>query len=151
MSSPPWERITDDGFRNWLLSVPLSGEEYNAASVVDRAKLRTEYENSKQNSMLLEQYRPALDFAQQQLEAKTEHKAMSVASYDFARVLLSGRGINVEVDIPNNEKGSTPDPSPYNWTVETTDEETYKKGEHQGTRGARDWFQQNFVGENGEF
>lgn len=24
MSSPSWERITDDRFRNWLLSVPLS-------------------------------------------------------------------------------------------------------------------------------
>lgn len=151
MSSPPWERITDDGFRDWLLNVPMSAEEYNAASLTERVEVRAAYNRDKKDSKVLEQYKPALDFAQQQLEAKTEHKAMSVASYEFARLLLNGQGINVEVDTPNNEEGSTVDPSPYSWTVETTDNETYKKGEYQGTPGARDWFQQNFVGDSGGF
>lgn len=147
MSSPPWERITDDRFRNWLLSVPLSAEEYNTASIVERAQLRAAYDNSNQTSKSLEEYKPALDFAQQALETKTEHKAMSVASYEFARLLLDGQGVDVEVDTPNTKEGSTSDPSPYSWTVETTDNTKYKKGEHQGTPGARDWFQQNFVGD----
>ena len=44
-----------------------------------------------------------------------------------------------------------PDPSPYAWTVETTENEIVKKGEHQGTPGATDWLFQHFIGENSHF
>lgn len=108
-------------------------------------------QQQQQEPTVPEEYKPALLFAKQQYEAKTEHKAMSVASYEFARLLLSGMNINVEIDTPNNEAGSTTDPSPYNWTVETKDNEIIKKGEHPGTPGARDWFLESFVEENSEF
>ena len=73
-----------------------------------------------------DEFKPALLFAKQQLEAKTKHKAMLVASQSFARLLLGDMNINVEIDAPNDEAGQTTDPSPYGWT-----------GEHQGTPGAR--------------
>ena len=98
-----------------------------------------------------EAYKPALDFARQQLEAKTEHKAMSAATYEFARLLLSGMNIYVEIDAPNIETGSIADPSPYVWEVETKNIEIVKKGEHQGTPGAREWFHENMLHDDSKY
>lgn len=97
-----------------------------------------------------EAYKPALDFAKQQLQAKTVHKAMSIASYQFARLLLWGFRIEVEVDAPNSELGSSADPPSYSWTVETTANETLNIGEHQGTPRAKEWFSQHFLQDSNE-
>eukprot|EP00978_Attheya_sp_CCMP212_P006194 scaffold13993_cov51-Attheya_sp.AAC.7 len=100
-------------------------------------------------STVPEELQPVVDFARQQLEAKTDHRAMSVASYDFARLLLNGVSLSIEIDAPNQEKGSTEDSlTPYSWTVETKDNEIVNKGEHNGTPGARDWFKQHFLEES---
>ena len=93
----------------------------------------------------LQKYEPLLELAKQELESKTEHKAMSEASYEFARTLLSDRNILVKIEPVNMEEGHTPDPLLYRWTVDTKDNVTLKKGEHQGTPGAKDWFTHNFL------
>jgi hypothetical protein len=95
---------------------------------------------------VLEVYKPALEYAKQQLEAKTEEVHMSTASNKFANLLLSNMGINISVDELNIECGSIGDPLPYSWTVETTSNEIVKKGELQGTPGAAKWFRENFIG-----
>ena len=85
---------------------------------------------------MLEVYKTALEYAKQQLEAKTEEVRMSTASNNFANLLLSDMGINISVDESNIECGSIGDPLPYSWTVETNSNEIVKKGEPQGTPGA---------------
>lgn len=97
-----------------------------------------------------EAYQPVLDFAKQQLEAKTERKSMSTAPYDFALQLLASMDIKVVVDDPNTERGSIEDPTPYSWTFETKENEKIVKGEHQGTPGAINWFHENFL-KNSDF
>ena len=43
----PWEHITDDAYKNWLLSTPATPEEYNAASLAERRSLKTQYEQQQ--------------------------------------------------------------------------------------------------------
>jgi hypothetical protein len=67
------------------------------------------------------------------MENVTENKSMSRASYRFAELLLDDRGVSIVIDRPNTESCSD-EPSPYSWTQEL-------KGEHEGTPGAREWFE----------
>ena len=43
----PWEHITDDAYKNWLLSTPATPEQYNAASLAERRSLKTQYEQQQ--------------------------------------------------------------------------------------------------------
>jgi hypothetical protein len=41
----PWERIPDIAYKTWLSDTPMTAEEYNAASLVDRRLLRSLYQH----------------------------------------------------------------------------------------------------------
>ena len=85
------------------------------------------------------------NFARASLESKTEKKEMSKASTQFAQELVGAMGLVVKTLDPNIECTTVDDPGHYPWTVKTVDGDTGKKGEHQGTPGARDWFERNFL------
>ena len=89
--------------------------------------------------------RPVVDFARQELESKTIRKAMSTASYEFARHFLFGLRIFVKDDMVCTDAGSKADPPPYDWTVLSMDDRTPKIGEHRRTPHAVEWFKQNFL------
>ena len=40
----PWERITDETYKVWLLDRQVNAEEFNAASLVDRSALRVQFD-----------------------------------------------------------------------------------------------------------
>jgi hypothetical protein len=145
----PWDLIADSEYRSWLLETPMTVENYNEATLADRRSLRTQFEQRQQQPLVMADIQALAAFARESMEAKTEHKAMSEASEDFAKLLLGGRNITVEVGVPCTDEGNTADPAPYPWTVDTTDNITLKKGEHQGTPGAKDWFTQNFLQNSG--
>ena len=78
--------------------------------------------------------------------AKTEKKDMSKASSQWAQELVGAMGIVVKTEEPN--KGTVPntkEPTGYNWHVMSAAGKTVKIGEHQGTPGAREWFQSHFL------
>jgi hypothetical protein len=70
---------------------------------------------------------------------------MSKADYTFARQLLKGMSIRVRIDSVNFEKGSSENPIPYDWTVETKHNQTVRPGEHCKTPGAMKWFVESFL------
>lgn len=92
-----------------------------------------------------EDFQQLTEFARQEMAAKTVNKLMSEASLEFAKSLLVGRNISVLVDEANTEVGRENDPSPYSWTFLAHDLEVKKKGEHDGTPGAKDWFHRHFL------
>jgi len=87
------------------------------------------------------------------MDEKTYHKAMSTASLLFAKLLLEGYQIAVETDEPCMDPGpgEEANPTPYEWKVETKDGDTIKKGEHQGTPEAMEWFKTHFLEESDGF
>ena len=98
----------------------------------------------------LEDFRPALEFAKNKMEEATDHQSMSVASLGFAKLLLEGYQISVITDEPCMDPGpgEKANPTPHNWEVETKDGTTIKKGEHQGTPEAMEWFKNQFLKES---
>jgi hypothetical protein len=76
---------------------------------------------------------------------------MSSASYGFAELLLGAMEIKIEVDAINTDGDSKNDPPPYSWTVKIKRNKRLKKGEHQGTPGACDWFRKKLIGANAQF
>jgi hypothetical protein len=44
----PWERITDEAYKSWLLETPMTADEYSEASLVDRRSLKTQFEQQPQ-------------------------------------------------------------------------------------------------------
>ena len=87
------------------------------------------------------------------MEEATDHKPMSAASFGFAKLLLEGYQISVETDEPCMDPGpgEEANPTPYEWKVETKDGGTIKKGEHQGTPEAMEWFKNHFLKESAGF
>jgi hypothetical protein len=92
-----------------------------------------------------EDFKQLTEFARQEMKAKTVNQHMSDASLGFAKDLLVGRNISVLVDEANTEVGLGKDPTPYCWTFLALDLVVKKKGEHDGTPGARDWFYEHFL------
>eukprot|EP00978_Attheya_sp_CCMP212_P035254 scaffold152149_cov61-Attheya_sp.AAC.3 len=79
-----------------------------------------------------------IDFAVNEMQNKTVHKAMSDANETFAKELLSGYGVTRRVTSLTYEVGTREDPQPFAWTL----------GEHAGTPGARDWLQTHLLQAN---
>ena len=50
-TTSPWERITDERYKGWLLSIPTTADEYNDASLVERGALRVQYEQRQQQQL----------------------------------------------------------------------------------------------------
>lgn len=144
-----WEVIEEE-FRAYLMATGCTVDEFNSLS---RSERREEYvafqQQQQQQPLPADDIKAVIAFARESMETKTEHKAMSEASEEFAMLLLEGRNITVEVGVPCTDKGNTADPAPYPWSVDTIENTTLKKGEHQGTPGAKDWFTQNFVQNSG--
>jgi hypothetical protein len=44
----PWDRITDEAYKSWLLETPMTADEYSEASLVDRRTLKTQFEQQQQ-------------------------------------------------------------------------------------------------------
>jgi len=44
----PWDRITDDSYKQWLINCQIVAEEFNQSSLVDRGTLRSQFEQQKQ-------------------------------------------------------------------------------------------------------
>jgi hypothetical protein len=42
----PWDRISDEAYKQWLLERQITAEEYNTASLVDRSALRTQFDDT---------------------------------------------------------------------------------------------------------
>ena len=82
-------------------------------------------------------------FARKEMASKS--RDMSTASTQFAQDLVAGLGILVKLEDVNKEAGDIAEPTAYSWTRKTIDGDTVKNGEHQGTRGARNWFRTNFL------
>ena len=146
-----WDRI-DNSFKSYLLESGVSEREFNDASLTERTILRNHFKEQQRldaTAPCLEYYyRPALEYAKQQMDAQTETKSMSKAGYTFARQLLNGMGIQVRTDSVNSEEGSSSSPTPYDWTVETKQNQTVRPGEHYKTPGAMNWFVGNFLAHN---
>ena len=78
--------------------------------------------------------------------AKSEQKEMSKASSQWAQELVGAMGIVVKTEEPNKDTvPNTKEPPGYNWRVITVAGTTVKISEHQGTPGAREWFQSHFL------
>jgi hypothetical protein len=45
----PWEAIREDAYRIWLQNAPMSAEEFNVLSPMDRRSLRTGFEKQQQD------------------------------------------------------------------------------------------------------
>jgi len=88
-----------------------------------------------------------VEFARSSMNDTTVDKQMSKASYEFARSLLEGRGLQVKINEVVDQAGTEDEPNPYSWTVQTSDGENINKGEHRGTPGAQTWFEQNYITE----
>ena len=99
----------------------------------------------QQQSAIPLAYQPVVDFAKQQMDKHTEGRAFSKAGYTWARLLLNERGIQVRTNEINLEDGQGSEPERFQWTVETKDNEVLRPGEHYKTKGAKDWFLQNFL------
>lgn len=97
----------------------------------------------------VEEYQPVLEFAKKQMDAQTEDKkSMSKAGYTFARQLLNGMGIRIRTDSVNCEEGSSANPIPYDWTVETKHNQSARPAKQYKTPGALNWFVENFLPPN---
>jgi hypothetical protein len=46
----PWDRITDEAYKSWLLETPMTADEYSEASLVDRRTLKTQFEQQQQQN-----------------------------------------------------------------------------------------------------
>ena len=44
----PWDRITDDSYRQWLVNRQVSADEFNEIPVLERSDLRTRFEQQQQ-------------------------------------------------------------------------------------------------------
>lgn len=46
--SAPWDRITDDAYKAWLESVPVTPSEFNVSSIFDRIAIRSQFQQQQQ-------------------------------------------------------------------------------------------------------
>lgn len=111
--------------------------------VVAKPQLQQPQERSKEDQMVY-------DFVKEEMDNRSKHKAMSEASVPFAEAILKGCGLRVVVDPPVKELGSKQDPPKYSWKVVDSNALVWKKGEHAGTPGARDWAHAHLLAEEGE-
>jgi hypothetical protein len=98
-----------------------------------------------------EEYKQLAAFAKEEMDNRTKHKPMSEASVPFAEEILKGYGFTVAVDPFITECGSGADPPPYSWKNVDGKSKEWKKGEHAGTPGARDWVRDNLLGDDTTF
>ena len=103
-------------------------------------------QHQQQVAAVPEEYKQLAAFAKEELDNRTKHKPMSEASMTFAEAILDGFGFRYSVDPIVKEPGSTADPPAYSWKVVDKDAVVWKKGEHSGTAGARDWAHTHLLG-----
>ena len=98
-----------------------------------------------------EEYKQLAAFAKEEMDNRTKHKPMSEASVPFAEEILKGYGFTVAVAPLITECGSGADPPPYSWKIVDGKSKEWKKYEHAGTPGARDWVRDNLLGDDRTF
>ncbi|CAB9520078.1 hypothetical protein SEMRO_1071_G237990.1 [Seminavis robusta] len=80
-------------------------------------------------------------FAQEELDNRTKHKAISEASVQFAASILAGNGIQTVVEDPIREAGSLVHPPKFSWEV----------SEHAGTPGVMKWANEHLLAGEKEY
>lgn len=99
-----------------------------------------------------EEYKKLAAFVDDLMKNKTVNKPMSEASATFAASILAAYRVSYDRDkTVIDDPGSKEDPPTYSWTVLTDSGDEWKKGEHRGTPGARNWLNQHFLDSNGRY
>ena len=91
-------------------------------------------------------------FVEAEMDDRTKNKPMSEASQNWAETILAAYGIKhdrLKMVVP--DLGSSQDPQPYQWTIQTDQGETWDKYEHRGTPGALNWIKENFLVSNDQY
>ena len=90
-----------------------------------------------------------MEFVRNEKDDRTKNKDMSKASTDWAESILAAYRVKHQrMKEVVDSVGSFQDPQPYKWTIQSTEGETRKKGEHGGTPGALEWLKDNFLRSN---
>ena len=92
------------------------------------------------------------DFAQSEMDNRTENKPMSEASIEWAESILASYRVQHKTSTTvNTDAGSSDDPPRYEWTIQTNSGEVWSKSEHRGTPGALEWLKEHFLDTNGAY
>ena len=92
------------------------------------------------------------DFAQSEMDNRTENKPMSEASIEWAESILASYRVQHKTSTTvNTDAGSSDDPPRYEWTIQTNSGEVWSKTEHRGTPGALEWLKEHFLDTNGAY
>ncbi|CAB9507418.1 expressed unknown protein [Seminavis robusta] len=98
-----------------------------------------------------EQISSLVAFAQEELDNRTKHKAMSEASVQFATSILAGNGIQTAVEDPIREAGSLVDPPKFSWEVVDSGGHVWNNSEHAGTPGVVKWANEHLLAGEKEY
>jgi len=130
----PWDRLTDDTYKSWLLEA-MTVEEYNASTVRDRRGLLSDFEQQQQQQhthVSSDEQSAAILASLSGIDKKlddmaTVSEAMSKAGIDFARSLLQELNLNYTVCPVNETRDGALDVYPWG----------EKESEEQGQPGCK--------------
>ena len=87
-----------------------------------------------------------IEFVKNEKDERTQNKEMSLASREWAELILSANRVNHDRNTTLvKDEGTFKDPPSYEWTVQTRDGEMWNKSEYGGTQGALEWLKKNFL------
>lgn len=100
----------------------------------------------QQKKLIPEGMSEVLEYVKSEMDDKTKNKEMSKASEDWALCILAAYRVkHFRVSTIEKAVGTHKDPTPYEWTVQSTAGETWNKSKHGGTAGALQWLSKNFL------
>ena len=76
----PWDLITEEAYRSWLLDTPIAADEYNRASLTDRRLLRTQYLAEQQEQRQRQPLHPNASMAEDIHALRKSMEAMALAT-----------------------------------------------------------------------
>lgn len=115
----PWQRITEESYKQWLINRQVVAEEFNQASLVDRSTLRNQFEQAIQQPLL------TIGSARQEDQLRKKQKSFATmldnAQYDMAEKEILTAARKFIGTIPHNSKlHRFPDTIQNTWNREVT-------------------------------